>query len=431
MTRYLVSAGAAVWWAALWAQAPRSPEPLSSWQYFKEIQIPVNPAGVFDFLLDREMLDRTSPEYADVRLYDAAGKEIPYVLRVRRAIEAQEPFEAREFNRSGVEGAVEASYDLGEASQEHNQVEIQTAGNNFRRMADVEGSSDGAHWATLVTAGILFRFSADGRTAEQQTISYPVSRYRYVRVRVHRDPQVDQSAPELGTVRIRRTVHQNGEIVSFPGRIEPREPDRDNGRPASVWRVDLGGRIPFERVTLAISEDSFSRPFRLDAVDDPVAPNVIASGELVRRENQPPEMNIEFTERPAARLKLTVTDDRNPPLTITGFTVGSAARQVIFEPAGATGPIRVYYGNRKAVAPHYDLAARLPSDVAPARVTLQEPRENPIYRPEPRPFSERSPWLVYVVLAAAAAVLAAILLSLLRHSQMAPSPQTPPPDPGL
>ena len=43
-------------------------------------------------------------------------------------------------------------------------------------------------------------------------------------------------------------------------------------------------------------------------------------------------------------------------------------------------------------------------------------RDNPVYRPEPKPFSERSPWLVYVVLAVAGIVLAAILVSLARAS---------------
>lgn len=405
--------------AALWAQAPRIPEPLSAWPFFKEIRIPAAPNGMLDFLLDLEMLDMSRADHADVRLYDAAGKEIPYVLRVRRAIETYAPFTAREFNRSTADGASQVSCDLGEEPQEHNEVEIQTSGNNFRRLADVDGSSDGDRWSTLVSSAILFRFTAGGKTVEQQAAAYPVSRYRYLRIRVNRDPQVDRSAPEVGGVQIRRSVHMKGEMVSFPGLLRGREPDREGGRPASVWPVDLGGHIPFERVVIATSEGSFSRPFRLDAVDDPTAPSLVASGELVHREDRPAEMTIEFPERFAGRLKLTVTDDRNPPLAITGFTAQSAARQVIFQARSAgPGPIRVYYGNSKGAAPHYDLASRFPADLdpPPVRLTLQDQRENPVYSPEPRPFSERSPWLVYVVLGAAAIVLAAILLSLVRQS---------------
>ena len=112
-----------------------------------------------------------------------------------------------------------------------------------------------------------------------------------------------------------------------------------------------------------------------------------------------------------------MTDDRNTPLAIEGFTAFGAAREVVFDsrPAGP-GPLRVYYGNHRALAPRYDLRARLPVELIPPpqRLALGPQRDNPIYSPEPRPFSERVPWLVYLVLGAASVALAAILLSLVR-----------------
>ena len=101
----------------------------------------------------------------------------------------------------------------------------------------------------------------------------------------------------------------------------------------------------------------------------------------------------------------------------------SAARQVIFEGAwAAAGPVRLYYGNPKALAPHYDLRRGIPANRsrAPLRLPLSPQRANPVYRPEPKPFSERSPWLIYVVLAAAGLALAAILLSLARAAKAQP-----------
>ena len=99
--------------------------------------------------------------------------------------------------------------DLGAQPVEHNEVVLSTSGNNFRRLADVEGSADGEQWASLASQAILFRFSAGGRTVEQESISYPASRYRYLRVRVRADPQVDHAAPEisrsLGVLRARFT----------------------------------------------------------------------------------------------------------------------------------------------------------------------------------------------------------------------------------
>jgi hypothetical protein len=404
------------------AQTPGAPEPLSAWPYYKEFQPPAGYSGRLDFVLDRDVLDQARSDQADLRLYDSAGREIPYVLRVRHAVEAVNEVACREFNRAVEGGAAAVSCDLGPQPQEHNEVEIETSGTNFRRLADVQGSSDGIAWSTLASQAILFRFAAAGRSVEQSAVTYPVSRYRYLRVRVNRDPQVDSAAPEIGALRVRRSVHVQGEMAPFPAEGEGRDADRMDGRPASVWRIDLGGRIPIERLVLTTSDTAFSRPFQLEVVDDPAAPVVIASGEVMRSASDTgSQLPIAFGEHIGRRLKLTVVDDRNPPLSITGFTAMSAARQVIFEKASAAaGPVRLYYGNPKALAPRYDLGVRIPANSDAVHVTLGAQRANPVYRPEPKPFSERAPWLIYVVLAAASLALAAILLNLARAAKAQP-----------
>jgi hypothetical protein len=398
---------------------------MSAWPYFKEVQLDHPRAGLVDFALDREVLDKARTDQSDLRLYDSAGREIPYALRVRREIDTRSLFTSREFNRAVEGGASLISCDLGEQPQEHNEVAISTAGDNFRRLANVEGSPDGAHWSTLASDAILFRFTADGRTAERQSVSYPVSRYRYVRVRVERDPQVDRAAPEIASLGVRRSIRVRGQTESFAGVMDSREADRVDGRAASIWRIDLGGRIPIQSLVLniGIGETTFSRPFQLEIVDDPPAPAPLASGDLTRREEAVTgPVEIDFNEQFARRLKLTVTDDRNPPLSLGAVSALSAMRQVIFESvAGASESVRLYYGNPKGMAPHYDVAARIPADANGtwARATLGPERANPIYHPEPKPLSERAPWLVYIVLIGACAVLAAILVNLAKAAARA------------
>jgi len=406
--------------ATMWAQAPRAPEPLSRWPFYKEAQPPRNATGLPDIVLDRDVLNVARFDQADVRLYDASNREIPYVLRVRREVNTTEPFAAREFNRGATGGAAEVSEDLGDQPQQTNQVEIDTAGENFRRLAEVQGSADGSQWSTLVSGAYLFRFAANGRTVEQKTVDFPPSRYRYLRVRVDRDALVDQGAPQIRQVLIRRAVKVRGEWTEFPGTMEGREADRSGGRPASVWRFDCGGRVPLDRIQLTGPGGAFSRPFVLEDVDDPASPFTMASGTLTRSEDAPPgqPITIDFAEHFARRVKLTVTDDRNAPLNIYTMVGQGAARDVVFE-AGAQAPVRLYYGNQSALAPHYDLAARLPAQFQqhPLRVVLGPEKENPEYRPEERPFSERAPWVVYIVLTAAVVALAWILWQLVRESR--------------
>jgi hypothetical protein len=407
------------------AQTTRAPESLTAWRYFREVEVPRTPLELLSITMDRYVLGEARADLADLRLYDAAGREIPYTLRIRRQIDSQTVSQAQTFNRA-VEGAAALiSCDLGEQPQEHNEVEVSTAGDNFRRLADVEGSPDGEHWSTLVSGAILFRFSSGGRSAEQQTISYPTSRFRYLRVRVNRDLQVDRGAPEITDLRVQRSIRLKGEMFALPGALEGPDADRLNARPATIWRIDLGDRVPLERLRIAVRERAFSRPFLLEAADDPAAPQMLASGDLTRSAETPQaNAEISFNEHFARRLKLTITDDRNPPLSITAATAFGAMRQIVFETAGAgTGPLRLYYGNPEANAPHYDLEAHIPSDgsARALRIQARSRQDNPIFRPQAQPLSERSPWLVYLVLGVATIVLAGVLLNLAKSARRIPS----------
>jgi hypothetical protein len=237
---------------------------------------------------------------------------------------------------------------------------------------------------------------------------------------VRRDPEVDRVAPEIKQVNIRRSIRVRGETAAFPAISINREATRADRRAASAWRLDFGGRIPIERLVVTAPGVPFSRPYRLEVIDTPTEPVMLSSSELVAREDMQTPPAIGIAERFARHLKLTITDDRNAPLSIVSVMAQNAARQVTFESARAgPGPVKLYYGNHKAPAPHYDLAARVPVDRAAAdtRVLLGPARENPIYQPEPKPLTERSPWLVYLVLAAASIGLAAILLNLARAAK--------------
>ncbi len=78
-------------------------------------------------LLDRDVLDKARPDAADLRVYDAAGREVPYELAILRDIDSHSLFTSREVNRA-VEGATAViSCDLG-SQQPHNEVQVATSG---------------------------------------------------------------------------------------------------------------------------------------------------------------------------------------------------------------------------------------------------------------------------------------------------------------
>jgi hypothetical protein len=186
--------------------------------------------------------------------------------------------------------------------------------------------------------------------------------------------------------------------------------------------MDLAAvHVPCETLSVEVADAEFARDFQLEAggtegSDQPFVR--VTNGQWNRSAGERRRAMIaNFGERAAGRLKLVVTDFRNPPLDVRGATFSAPARQVVFaNKADVQGPLRLYFGNPKAAPPHYDLERNLPARIEPAprRLTLDERQDNPNFVPEPKPLTERWPWLIYVVLGTSSVVLAAVLVSLSR-----------------
>lgn len=408
----------------------------SQWPFFVDVAANTGnqvAPGIYDLVVPLEVMDKAREDLADLRLYDAASKEIPYALRIRREFEDKREIGASVFNRGLVGSSTsEVSVDLGENPGEHNEVEIQTVGTNFRRKVEVEGSDSGKEWRTLETRGVLLSFAAQNKAVESSRVTYPTSRHRYLRVRVLRDELTDDKAPEITGVKVMMAVHAKGELTTWGVTVPQYQLLRNQGAHASLWTIDLGARVPCDRLTLEIDDASFSRSFQIESVDDSQDVRLIASGELTRHTGEDAKpLVITFDEEVHARkLRLLVTDYSNQTLSITGIQASAPARQFVFEFKEAPAqPLRLFFGNPNVTAPHYDFEKELPSRVStkpgprsgqpalggePIHSTVGWVLPNPDYKPEPLPLTERIPWLIYLVLTASSLALALILLSLAR-----------------
>jgi hypothetical protein len=412
---FAVAASMALSIIAVFAQAS-----MSSWSSFVEVTPRAGAPGIYDLVVPLPVMDKSREDLADLRLYDAKGKEIPYALRIRKEVDEKREIEARLFNQASVGSTTsEVSVDVGENAGEHNEVEIETAGTDFRRRVDLEGSDSGKEWRTLETGNVIFSFKSENKAVESNRVSYPTSRYRYLRLRVFADELTDRQAPVITEVKVIMAVREKGELTSWSVAVPGYQLLRSQREPASAWTIDLGARVPCDQLALEVDDESFSRPFQLEAVDDPQSIRLVASGELTRRigEQRRPLVISFDKEEHARKLRLLITDYSNQTLTISSIKAGAPARQLVFELKEAPAqPLRLFFGNPKAGEPHYDFEKELPAKLvtAPVRSLVGAVANNPDYKPEPLPLTERIPWLIYVVLAASSIALALILISLAR-----------------
>lgn len=391
----------------------------SLWPYYVEITPQNTSPGMYDVLVPLPVLDKARPDLADLRIFDSANRETPYALRIRRDVAERRLIEARIFNAVTAGPSAEVSVDLGENPGEHNEIDIETGGMNFRRQVVIEGSDSGSEWRTLNGSGMIFSFVSQNGSVQSGQVSYPTSRYRYLRVRVLRDPVTDDKAPLISKVEVTMAVHEKGMLSSWNVPVPSYQLLRNQGAFATAWVLDLGGRAPCDRIKLEIADDSFSRPFQVFSIDDQDNVNLIATGTLTRYTgDQPNPLVITFDEEVNVRkLRLQITDHSNPTLNIMSIEASAPARQLVFElKEPPSQPMRLFFGNATVAAPHYDFEKELPMRLTtePTDSSLGAVLANPDYKPEPKPLTERVPWLIYLVLAASSIALGYVLLSLAR-----------------
>jgi hypothetical protein len=296
-------------------------------------------------------------------------------------------------------------------------IEILTKGDDFRRRARIEGGDNGEDWRLLSEDWLVRFLVRDRPSVDSKRVTYPPCRYRYLRVRVLADLSKPDDFPEISSISVFHTVDVPGEYRTLPAVLGPREADKTPYGPGSAWSIDLSAdSVPCEMLSLAIDDDTFARHYDLESIEPGGGTRIITEGELRRLPGSKHEaIEIHFAETTAHVLKLRVTDYRNPPLDLRSVQYTAPAREVIFARGQDLGwPLRLYVGNPRAAEPHYDFAAGLAEVVSPApdRAAIGPQAANPTYRPEPKPWTERWPWVIYVVLGTASLVLL-ILLGLL------------------
>ncbi len=409
-------------------EAPRPAEALARWPSYQDIRLPDDPkSGACQFLLNERVLDAARGDLNDLRLFDAAGHAVPYALRVRRPRDGEREVQTRAFNRAAhPDRSIEVTLDLGDGGSEHNRVEVATGGANYRRLLKIEGSDDGKEWKPILDKRPLTYFTHEGQTFDGRQVSYPASRYRYLRVRVAPDPAIADDAPEGPRVRVLHTVRIAGLEQPWAAVLSPRTAIREStgGEYASEWFIALPGKeqVPWTKLDFDADETEFARTYRLEDASAPEGyPRQLSSGEWQRSAGKRERLVVTFPEEiTARRLRLVVIDQRNPPLALKLVSATAAARQVIFA-RRAEGPLHLYFGNPEAAAPGYDYARTLPDrlDIEPAKAEASEVHANPSYQPPPKPrvpLTERSPFTTYVIFGVVAVALFAILALLARRA---------------
>jgi Protein of unknown function (DUF3999) len=412
------SAAARLWIACcalLTCAAASLPSAWNHWRYSRPIDVPsANSVRLAGLVLPQDVYLHAQTALPDLRIIDDGGNEVPYARYVR---------EGSASSRDLPTEIVENSYAPGDYTQVvlgvsasapfHNAVDIHTPESDFIEWVSIEASDDAHQWRIVEDRAPIFRFQREGREGTQ-TVHYSPNNARYLRVRVldgDRKFPITSAQVVYNAIETPERAFLEAEISDDPGKRSDE----------NAWRVDLGTpALGVQEVRFAVNPAEFIRAVDISTSDDRTTWRSVAHGEIYRFQRESTEeehLRVVVPGGVTGRYwRITVENGNDAPLPGVIPSLYITPVHLVFEQQPGRS-YRLLYGQNLAAAPQYDLARRInvsQEDVAiVGQLGAEEETSN---YADPRPWTERNRYVLWIVMGIAVLLLGGSAIRSLRRN---------------
>jgi hypothetical protein len=294
----------------------------------------------------------------DLRLYDAAGAEVGYLLvSAPEAVPTYKPARVLPVPSVDTERVKSSGFeaDIGELLTV-DRLRVDDVDPPFLKRVHLEGSGDRERWTTLVADGTLFDLPDE--RLHQTELRFAAGAYRYFRL----------TWDDSNSARVVRTpLAMAGQIPAShppPALTTPIAFERRASEPGrSRFRLRLpGGRLPIAALDIDAGGSHIlrdARVFQSQLSGSQLLPVQLGATTLrrvVRGDITASAMRLPMAPPTEAQLDLEVDDGNNPPFDLRGVTAVFAALPWIYVEAPASA-LFARYGNATLQTPRYDIEA--------------------------------------------------------------------------
>lgn len=340
--------------------------------------------------LDEPFYAATRDGWPDVRLYDAKGNIVSFLIRA--ATETKSRTDRRSWDaeqtsaRVEPEGGLVVELALREKEPQPTGLRIVTPLRDFEHQVRVESSADGETWVSAGPPGVIFDYSrfVDARndTAPFKAGDHRRFRFLIADVTAEQESQLLELHRRLRGAEDERTERTT--IARRPFRVDRVEFYRDDVRsqatetrlnryePAGFKQTENEkehrtlvaietGRQPVTEIRVGTGDKNFSRSVAIEAeFEDARGLRAHRSlGSLTRfsvGSLQREELTLKIPEARATRYRLLIENGDNPPLAISGVEL-SGPRYELICLAAPSEKYRLDYGSPDAEPGRFDTAA--------------------------------------------------------------------------
>jgi hypothetical protein len=351
----------------------------------------IDDAHWYSATLPPETFARLNRDFSDVRLYSFASKdtiEIPHVIKIMTDDSREQTFDLPVLNQSRKKGSLFLTFEL-QKNVKVNSIDLNFQQDNFFAFVKLEGSNNQTDWFDIIDNQRLLSIRNVNSNFKIQSISFPLSQYRFLRATITSDTKLT-----LLDATLQHTQVIKGNYL--PSRLAFTVKD-DKKRKTTIIDVKLANYVPVSRFEIDVAANTdYHRSFQLVYVSDSTNTpkgwiknyQGLYSGYLT---SYTPN-NFDVTYDLAQEIRIIINNLDNEPLLVKGLVVSGPEVKVVANLSN--NDTYLYYGNREASKPSYDLAyfeEKIPGILASATVASEEDMQQPIEKKSP--LFENQLWL--------------------------------------
>jgi hypothetical protein len=304
---------------------------------------------------DVALLSGSQPRLNDLRLFDASGREVPYLLVPSTSQPVAWP-RGRVAAIAATEKTSGFEVDFAEIST-IDRIRIEGIQAPFMKRANLEGSGDRSRWTVLLDQATIF--DLPDSELQQLDHSFAPGAYRYVRV-TWDDTNSARVALPISVV-ARKVEPQYAPAVPLIAPVafenRPSEPGKSRYRirlpgarlPVVGLELNVGGGHVLRRAT--VTESRLMTGKLVPVVAGTALLRKVVDGALTAT-----ALRVPISPPGEPEIDLVIDDGDNPPLELKGISAVFADQPwIYFEGTGAA--IVARYGDPALQAPRYDLEA--------------------------------------------------------------------------
>jgi Protein of unknown function (DUF3999) len=344
--------------------------------------------------------------YPGVRIVDDAGTETPFAIDPNR----ETPSNERTLSITDT-GFVRGSYsqaviDFGPQQVLHNGVRIATTRDTYLEHVSVESSDDQTAWRAARGDAVIYQVAGDAPDSGNQTISFPATRSRWLRLRVLDPSQAFPISTAYEDTRPPREALAD---------VAPLLVATADGAGRQRWQTDFGNDYrEGAAVSVLGGTVAFARPMTVETSDDGTNWTALLDRATVTRDPRGLATIVPFEHAFAKHWRVTIDNGNDTPVEGLSVTLLAPPHVLVFS-AHPGHSYALLAGNPAATAPRYDLGELLAQRDWHADQIAYTPGHttNGAFI-DPRSITERVPWLVDAGFVLASLIIGALALTTVR-----------------